>query len=59
MTIKRLTEKHSLTKKLRELEDFMIERKISLEWDGYHMKFVDNVSGETATIKDNDSGENM
>jgi hypothetical protein len=54
---KRLTEQHLLTKKLRALEDYMTENKITLEWDGYHMVFMDNVSGEAGYIRDMESGE--
>lgn len=54
---KRLTEAHPLTKKLRVLEDYMFDNKVSLEWDGHHMVFMDNVSGETAIIKDKENSE--
>ena len=54
---KKLTEQHPLTKKLRALEDYMSENKVSIEWDGYHMIFMDNETGETAHIRDNESGE--
>ena len=53
----RLLEKHPLTKKLRELEAFMSEKQISVEWNGYQMVFMDCNSGEEAYIKDNESGE--
>jgi hypothetical protein len=53
----RLTEKHPLTKKLRELETFMSEKKIRVEWNGYRMVFMDDVTGEEAYIIDNESGE--
>ena len=36
-----LTEKHPLTEKLRELEAFMSEKQISVEWNGYRMVFMD------------------
>lgn len=54
---KRLTEKHPLTKKLRELEAFMSEKQISVEWNGYRMVFMDCKTGEEAYIRDNESGE--
>tara|TARA_X000001382_G_C3034094_1_gene135721 strand:- start:68 stop:289 length:222 start_codon:yes stop_codon:yes gene_type:complete len=54
---KRLTEKHPLTEKYRKFEDFMIENKISVEWNGYRMVFMDNVTGETAYIRDAESSE--
>jgi len=55
--MKRLTEAHPLTKKLRELENYMIDKKISVEWNGYQMVFMDNVTGEEAYIRDMESGE--
>lgn len=55
--IRRLTEKHPLTIKLRNLEDFMRENKISIEWDGYHMVFMDCVTGEEAYIRDMENGQ--
>jgi len=54
---KRLTEKHSLTKKLRELETFMSDKQISVEWNGFRMVFIDCNTGEEAYIRDNESGE--
>ena len=54
---KRLTEKHPLLKKLRDLENFMDENKISVEWDGYRMIIRDNESGIEAEYKDKESGE--
>lgn len=53
----RLLETHPLTKKLRVLEEFMMDQKISLEWNGHQMVFMDNVTGEEAYVKDNESGE--
>ena len=52
----RLAESHSLMRKLRMLEDFMIENEITLEWDGYHMIIIDNKLGNTAFIRDSDNG---
>jgi hypothetical protein len=50
----RLAESHTLVEKLRELENFMIENGITLEWDGYHMIFSDN--NFKAFIRDSDNG---
>jgi len=55
--MKRLTEKHPLTKKRRELEIFMSEKQISIEWNGYRMIFMDCKTGEEAYIRDNETGE--
>ena len=55
--MKRLTEKHPLTKKLRDLEIFMSEKQISIEWNGYRMIFMDCKTGEEAYIRDNETGE--
>jgi len=55
--MKRLTERHQLTKKLRELENFMLDKKISLEWNGYRMVFMDSETGEDAYIRDEESNE--
>lgn len=54
----RLTKHHPLTKKLRELEEFMGEKKISIEWNGIRIILIDNVTGEEAYIQDNESNEN-
>lgn len=54
---KRLTEKHPLYQKVKELENYMLENKISLEWDGYHFLVMDTVTGEEVLIKDIDTGE--
>jgi len=50
----RLAESHSLMKKFRMLEEFMIENGITIEWDGYHMIFSDN--NFKAFIRDSDNG---
>jgi len=56
---KRLTEKHPLTIKLRALESYMDESKISIEWDGYHMVITDTDTGESAMYRDAESGEHL
>lgn len=53
----RLTEAHSLTKKLRLLEKFMDENNVEVEWDGYRMIFKDTGTGESAQYRDGESGE--
>jgi hypothetical protein len=57
--MKRLTERHDLTKKLRKLESFMDALKISIEWDGYHMKVIDTETGTIAFYRDAESGEHL
>ena len=53
---KRLTEKHPLMVKLRALERYMDDEKISIEWDGYHMVITDTDTGESAMYRDMESG---
>ena len=51
----RLTEIHPLDIKFRELEKFMEDNDLALEWNGCQMIFKSGV--EQAYIRDNDSGE--
>jgi len=56
---KRLTEVHPLTIKLRALENYMDELKISIEWNGYHMVIRDTETNEHGIYRDLDSGEDI
>lgn len=52
---KRLTENHPLQKKVRQLEQYMEELGLSIEFDGYHLLISDR---ETSCIyKEADTGE--
>jgi len=53
----RLLENHPLTKKLRELEKYMRENNLRLDWNGYQMIFHDDNTNKEAIIKDADSSE--
>lgn len=55
----RLTNKHPLDKKFRMLEEFMMENKISVEWNGYRMVFMDAETGEEAIVKELDGGQDV
>ncbi|MEE9451044.1 MAG: hypothetical protein V3V72_13425 [Ignavibacteriaceae bacterium] len=55
--MKRLTELHPLMKKLRALEAYMDQQKISVEWNGYDMQVTDTETNEAAYLKDCDNGE--
>jgi len=60
MSIIRLTEKHPLTQKLRELEDFMVERNIALTWNGHRLEFSaygDTVEGDYGFVREAESNE--
>lgn len=56
---KLLTEKHPLTIKLRALESYMYEAKISIEWDGHHMIITDTETGKSAMYRDAGNGEHL
>lgn len=56
---KRLTEKHALTIKLRALEAYMDNAKISIEFDGFHMIITDGDTGKSAMYRDSESGEDL
>jgi hypothetical protein len=52
----KLTEKHPLAIKYRELENFLEEKGLALDWDGYHLVIEDVDSGVQAFIRDADNG---
>ncbi len=57
--MKRLTETHPLMKKLKALELYMDEMKISIEWNGHEMIVTDAETNQAAYLRDNDSGESL
>jgi hypothetical protein len=57
---KRLTDAHPLRAKFDALDAYMNEHKISIEFDGYHMRVKDMETGVEAYVMDNDgSGEHL
>jgi hypothetical protein len=53
---KKLTEIHPLTIKLRLLEKFMDEIKISIHYNGHCLEITDTSTGVSARYLDNESG---
>jgi len=56
---KKLTEKHPLTKKYRELEKFMLDNNLSIDWNGYEMTIIDNTTSKSAIIHKMDCSQSV
>ena len=55
----KLTENHPLSKKVNELEVFMQEKGMKLDWDGYHLNVIDTETNVSAVYREKESGSEL
>lgn len=54
--MRRFTEKHPLTRKLRGLERYLEENKITVEWGAFGLRLTDETTGVAADVRELEAG---